>query len=138
MTINIKVCVYGLCVTLSLGHKLSYPATGTLLRKQILNLCYGHYVMSATLKVPFFSSSTFHVLLMPLSQSDVYLILISKYFLGQLSLLRNYKFKSVADITLVLQTSYNLKSSFNFFLNFLDLSVLVLGIAMDLLYNQRK
>ena len=90
--------------TLSLGHKLLYPATGTFLRKETLNLCCGHYVMSATLRylfsVPLHSSLYFHVLLMLLSYSDVYFILISKYFLGRLSLLRNYKLKSVADITL--------------------------------------
>ena len=39
MTINIKVCVYDLCLTLSLGHKLFYPATCTFLRKWTLNLC---------------------------------------------------------------------------------------------------
>ena len=69
-----------------------------------MNLCWGHYVMSASLRylfpVPLHSSLYFHVLLMLLSYSDVYFILISKYFLGRLSLLRNYKLKSVADITL--------------------------------------
>ena len=96
--------MYNLCLTLSLGHKLLYPATGTFRRKKTLNLCCGHYVMSATLRylfsVPLHSSLYFHVLLMLLSYSDVYFILISKYFLGRLSLLRNYKLKSVADITL--------------------------------------
>ena len=68
---RIAVCVYNLCLTPSLGHKLLYPATGTFLRKYILNLCCGHYVMSATLRylfsVPLLTSLYFHVLLMLLS-----------------------------------------------------------------------
>ena len=134
MTINIKVCVYNLCLTLSLGHKLLQPATDTFRRKQTLNLCCGHYVMSATLRylfsVSLHSSLYFHVLLMLLSQSDVYFILISKYFLGRLSLLRNYKLKSVADITLrthigfidFIQTQNPLSTFFLIFLTFQCLS----------------
>ena len=34
MTINIKVCVYNLCLTLPLGHKLLYLATGTFLKNR--------------------------------------------------------------------------------------------------------
>ena len=59
--------------------------------------------MSLTLRylfsVPVHISVYFNVLFMLLSNSDVCFIFISKYFLGRLSLLRNYKLKSVADIT---------------------------------------
>ena len=143
MTINIKVCEYNLCLTLSLGHKLLYPATCTFLRKQTLNLCCGHYVMSATLRYLFFSSSTqftvfsFAIDAAQLVQCILYFNL--KIFPGSaFSAQKSSIEKCCGHYTLVLQTSYNLESSFNFFLNFLDLSVLVLGIAMDLLYNQLK
>ena len=60
--------------------------------------------MSATLRylfsVPVHISLYFHVLFMLLSKSDVYSVLISKHFLGGFSSLRNYKLKSVVDITL--------------------------------------
>ena len=136
MTINIKVCVYNLCLTLSLGHKLLQPATGTFQRKQTLNLCCGHYVMSATLRylfsVSLHSSLYFHVLLMLLSQSDVYFILISKYFLGRLSLLRNYKLKSVADTHWFyrLHTTQNPLSTF--FLIFLTFQCLSWALQLTL------
>ena len=48
--------------------------------------------------VPVHISLYFHVLFMLLRYSNVYFILISKYFLGRLFLLRNYKLNSVADI----------------------------------------
>ena len=60
--------------------------------------------MSATLRylfsVPVHISLYFHVLFMLLSESDVHSVLISKHFVGGFSSLRNYKLKSVANITL--------------------------------------
>ena len=78
---------------------------------------------------------------MLLSLSDVYSILISKHFLGRFSLLRNYKLKSVADIMLrTLHICFinfiQLGILFKLCSNFLDLSAIVLGIAIDLVYNQ--
>ena len=79
-----------MCVFITFALHYHYRATGTFLRKLTLNF----------FSVPVHSVLYFHVLLMLLSQSDVYSILISKHFLGGFSLLRNYKLKSVADITL--------------------------------------
>ena len=60
--------------------------------------------MSATLRylfsVPVHISLYFNVLFMLLSWSDVHSVSIPKHFLGGFSSLRNYKLKSVADITL--------------------------------------
>ena len=58
MTINIKVCVYNLCLTLSLGHKLLYPATCTFLRKIDIELVLQTLCNVRNIKVPFFSSCT--------------------------------------------------------------------------------
>ena len=58
---------------------------------------------------------------MLLSLSNVDSILILKHFLGGFSLLRNYKLKSVINLI-------QLRILFKFFSNFLDLSVLLLGI----------
>ena len=59
MTTNIKICVYNLCLTLSLGHKVLYPATGTFLRKIIdIESVLWTLCNVRNIKVPFFSSST--------------------------------------------------------------------------------
>ena len=59
MTTNIKICVYNLCLTLSLGHKVLYPATGTFLRKIIdIESVLWTLCNVRNIKVPFFSCST--------------------------------------------------------------------------------
>ena len=102
MTINIKVCVYNLCLTLSLHHKFlsSYwPFPKKIDIEFFLWTLRNVRNIKVPFSVPVHSALYFHLLLMLLSQSDVYSILISKHFLGGFSLLRNYKLKSVADIT---------------------------------------
>ena len=94
--------MYNLCLTLSSGYKLlssywHFPEKIDIefLLQTLGNVRNVKYLFS----VPVHSALYFHVLLMLLSESDVYSILISKHFLGGFSLLRNYKLKSVADIT---------------------------------------
>ena len=93
---------YNLCLTLSLGYKLlssywHFPKKIDI--EFLLRTLRNVRSVKVPFTVPVHSVLYFHVLLMLLSQSDVYSILISKHFLGGFSLLRNYKLKSVSDIT---------------------------------------